>query len=151
MTMAKIFFFAVSFALLTSSKASGAETPKVVYYVQLIHGDDGEKPPVPEAKQIGDKLSQRIRPVFKWRSYWEINRQAVELEPGQKARVRVSSQREVEIDLTRPGKRTVRTYDAGKVVSCSIQPIGECMTITGGDRDGGSAWFIIVRRDKPAN
>jgi hypothetical protein len=28
-------------------------------------------------------------------------------------------------------------------------PAGDAMTLIGGDRDQKSAWFIVVRRDKP--
>ncbi|MEO8429506.1 MAG: hypothetical protein ABI651_20625 [Verrucomicrobiota bacterium] len=80
-----------------------------------------------------------------------MNRQKVELAPGQEAMVRLSNVREVEINVTRPGKRTVTAYQRGKPISRSIRSIGEQMTITGGEHDSTSVWFVIVRRDNPAN
>ena len=130
--------------------ARGAETEKVSYYVQLVRGNHGEKP-VAGAKPIGAKVSKRLRPVFKWENYWEMNRQKLELPRGRKAKVRLSKDREVEIDLTQPGKRIVIAYQAGKAVSRTTRPIGGGMTIAGGDRDGASVWFVVVRRDEPAN
>jgi hypothetical protein len=34
-------------------------------------------------------------------------------------------------------------------VDRTINAAGEAMTIIGGNRDGKSVWFIVVRRDKP--
>ena len=132
-------------------EARAAESEKLNYSVQLIRGSNGTKPPVLEAKPIGAKLSKKLRPVFNWQSYWEMNRQHVELARGQKAKVRLSKEREVEIDLTRRDKRTVTAYEGGRALSRITRPVGGGMTITGGDRDSKTVWFIVVRRDKPAN
>lgn len=127
----------------------GADTEKATYYVQLIRGSNEDEPPEPGSKRIGPKLSAALRPVFQWKSYWEVKRQQVALANGQKSTVRLSPQREVMIDLTDPAKRQVTVFEAGRPVSRAIRPSGEAMTIIGGDRDKGSAWFIVVRRDKP--
>ena len=68
---------------------------------------------------------------------------------GQKARVRLTKAREVVIDLTEAGKRRVTVFQDGKPVGSTTRPVGEAMTVTGGDHDPKSAWFITVRRDKP--
>ncbi|MEK7674364.1 MAG: hypothetical protein AAB676_00845 [Verrucomicrobiota bacterium] len=128
----------------------GADTERAIYYVQLIRGSHEDQPPQPGSKRIGPKLSAALRPVFQWKSYWEVNRQQVALANGQKSTVRLSPDREVKIDLTDPAKRQVTVYEAGRPVSRAIRPAGEAMTIIGGDRDKSSAWFIVVRRDKPS-
>jgi hypothetical protein len=129
----------------------GADGGKLTYYVQLIRGNNEKQAPEPGAQHIGPKLSQKLRPVFKWDSYWEIKRQKVEIEPGKKARLRLNHEREVEIDLTDSAKRTVITYQAGKPVYRTTRPLGKAMIITGGDRDTDSVWFIVVRRDPPSD
>ena len=146
----KVWLGPILLAVLALSAAPAADNAKVTYYVHLVRGSNGEKPPL-EAKPIGEKLSKRLRPVFNWQSYWEINRQRIELAQGQKAKVRLSKEREAEIDLMHPGKRIITAYEAGKPVSRITRPIGEGMTIMGGNRDSKSVWFIIVRRDNPAN
>ena len=128
----------------------GADTEKVTYYVQLIRGNNDDKPPVPQAKRIGPKLSKKLCPVFKWESYWEISRQQIELGRGQKAKVKLSREREVVIDLSDAAKRKVIVYSEGKEVSRISRPVGEGMTVVGGDRGHDSVWFIVVRRDKPS-
>jgi hypothetical protein len=61
----------------------------------------------------------------------------------------LSNGREVEIDLRRRGKRTVTAFQNGRLVDRTIVPAGEAMAVIGGDRDQKSAWFIVVRRDRP--
>src|SRR5688572_28732280 len=85
--------------------AFGADSEKLTYNVQLIRGDNETHVPEPDAHRVGPKLSQKLRPVFKWENYWEIKRQKVEINPGKKARIRLNKEREVEIDLTDPAKR----------------------------------------------
>jgi hypothetical protein len=131
--------------------AAGAEADKVTFYVQLIHGSNEAKPPVSGAKRVGPKLAETFRPVFNWTNYWEVSRQQVALARGEKTRIQLSKEREVEIDLRNPAKRKVTAYHAGQAVSRLTRPVDEAMTIIGGDRDTNSVWFIVVRRDKPTS
>ncbi len=142
----------LALAPLPGATAAGVEKlEKVTYYVQLIRGCNDAKPPVPGSTSIGPKLSAHLRPVFAWTNYGEIARKEVQLTAGQKARVRLSKEREVEIDLTTKGKRIVGAFSRGELVSRTTRPIGQRMTVIGGDRDKETAWFIIVRREKPSN
>ena len=143
--------YLVLLAVVGLNAASAAEAEKTTFYVQLIRGNNDEKPPVADAKRIGPKLSKQLQPVFAWKSYWQVNRLEVPLASGQKTKVQLSKEREVEIDLTHPDKRTVIIYAQGKEVSRITRPVGEAMSIGGGDRDGKSGWFIVVRRDKPSD
>jgi hypothetical protein len=87
--------------------------------------------------------------VFKCKGYWEMSRQQVALVPGRAARVQLGNGREVEIDLRNPKERRVAAFQNGQLVDRTINAAGEAMTIIGGNRDGKSVWFIVVRRDKP--
>src|SRR5208283_4625895 len=87
----------------TASAGQGATT----FYVQLIHGTETTRPPLPGCKQVGPRLVGTFQPVFKWKGYWEMNRQQVALVPGQTARVQLGNGREVEIDLRDPNQRKV--------------------------------------------
>jgi hypothetical protein len=143
----------MALAALCGFGAMGAdEAEKVTFYVQLIRGSDAEERPTPECKPVGPKLSAKLRPVFHWKHYWEINRQQVALAHGGKARVRLSKERDVEIDLGDPAKRKVTAFKDGKPVARATRSAGDAMTVIGGERDGdtNTAWFIIVRRDKPS-
>lgn len=135
---------------MTAPLLEAADTRKAVHYVQLIRGDDEDKPPVPEAKVVGARLSTKLRPLFRWKSYWEIQHQKIELAPGEKTKVRLNRDREVEVDLTETGKRIVTVSQSGKQLSRCIRGSGEAMTIIGGERDARSVWFIVVRVDQPS-
>ena len=126
-----------------------AEEAPITYYVQLLRGGNTDVPPVAGSKSIGSKLSKALRPVFSWTNYWEISRRQVRLSPGKKTKVRLSSMREVEINLTDPGIRQVTAFQDGKSLIKASQPTGDTMTIFGGEHEKGGIWFVVVRRDKP--
>ena len=119
------------------------------YYIQLIRGTESDQPPAPGCHRVGAKLAERFNHVFKWSNYWEMCHRQIDLAPGGKARVALGNGREAEIDLGLKGKRKVRAFLDGKPVDCITGPVGEHMTLIGGDRDHKSVWFIVVRRDKP--
>ena len=128
-----------------------AEDGAATFYVQLIRGTDTDQPPVPGSKCVGPKLAETFRPVFKCRGFWEINRQQVAVSPGKAKRVQLGNGREAEIDLRNPKQRRVAAFQNGQLVERTVSPTGEAMTIIGGNHDGRSMWFIIVRRDKPGD
>ena len=128
--------------------AAAGETP-LIYYVQLIRCTDQEAPPQPGSRRVGPKLAQKFQCVFRCKSYWEISQEKLEVPANRVARAHLSNGRDVEIDLTQPGKRRVATFYKGHLIECTIEPLGENMTLIGGDRDQTSHWFIVVRRDKP--
>jgi hypothetical protein len=134
---------------LLASDVFGGDSATNTFYVQLIRGTDTAQPPQPGAHRAGPKLTKTFEPVFKWKYYWELNVLETSLRPGEKARVRLSPEREVEIDLTQPKERRVTAFQDGKVADRMISPVGESRTIIGGSREPKSAWFIVVRRDKP--
>jgi hypothetical protein len=134
---------------LAFAEAAKAEGGPVTYYVQLVRGSDSDQAPQAMSNQVGNKLAKRFHGVFKWKYYWEICQRQVEVLPGRILKVPLCNGRDVEIDLTKQEKRAVTAYQDHKLVDQTIQPVGEAMTLIGGDRDQKSAWFIVVRRDKP--
>lgn len=129
-------------------QASETRAGPTTYYVQLIRGVDSDQSPMPGCKRIGPALAKKFHAVFKWKHYWEVASRRVEVAPGNSARVRLNTEREVEINLTDPKTRTVAAYHKGTVMERTICPRGQAMTFIGGD-ERNSAWFIVVRRDKP--
>src|SRR5512146_2657993 len=84
------------------------------FYLQLDRGSDTEKPPQPGCHHAGPRLAATFQTVFKWKSYWEISLRETKLEPGHKTRVRLSPEREVEIDLGRPQERKITAFRNGR-------------------------------------
>ena len=136
----------VAFAVVGATRA---QERAVTYYVQLIRSSDSDQPPQAESRRVGTKLAGTFCGVLRWKNYWEICQRKAEVVPGRATMVWLSNGREVEIDLRRRGKRTVTAFQNGRLVDRTIVPAGEAMTLIGGDRDQKSAWFIVVRRDKP--
>src|ERR1019366_635533 len=103
------------------------------------------------ARPIGPKLSERLHSVFKWKRYWELNRDSVVVRPGQKVRTRLSPEREVEIELVGSRRMSARIYVNGKLTRSRTQPAEGAFYVAGGDKGEAQSWFIVVRRDRPLN
>lgn len=121
----------------------------VHFCVQLVRATDSTEPPQAGSRPVDPKLAKTFRAALRWKHYWEISQRRLDLSPGRTANVRLSQERAVEIDLTRPGKRIATSFQNGKPVDRMTVPTGEGFTLMGGDRDRSSAWFIVVRRDHP--
>ena len=128
---------------------AGAQTTR--YDVQLIRGTNTEQPPVPRTKSAERKVAETFHGVFNCKAYWEMNRQQVTIPAGQMARVQLGNGREAVIDLRSPDARKVAAFQSGRLVDRTVIPRGEGTTIIGGKREDKGVWFIVVRRDKPAN
>lgn len=123
---------------------------KMIFYVQLVRGNDNPNPPAEGGKAIGPKQANEFRRVFKWKQFWEMSCTQAQVNPGEKVKIKLSPEREVEIDLTVPGKRSVTAFSKGQAVSKMTDRTDARMTLIGSERDAQSAWFIAVRLDKPA-
>ena len=122
----------------------------VPFYAQLIRGTDLEKPGQSSWRPVGPKLSKQFGPKFRWKHYWEINRQAVSVIPGKPTRIRLSDDREIEIELREGTDYEIRLFNAGKLARCSRQKLQSRMSIMGGGLEATESWFIVVRRDPPS-
>lgn len=141
----------LGFLALSGAWASAAEAAPKTYYVQLVRGTDADQKPPEATKAIEGQLAGHFHKVFRWKHYWELGSQQVVVNPGEMRRVRFANGREVQIDLSEPKLRTVAAFENGKLVSRTHAPRGETMTLMGGDREAGTSWFIVVRRDKPGS
>jgi hypothetical protein len=146
----KAMAFAVAALLVGAHVAAGASPEGTTFYLQLIQGTDADTPPVTGATLVGDALGHRLE-MFRWKNYWEVKRQTVQLKTGAKIRRPMTHRRDVEIALMTPTDMTVCIYTDGKLTRKRAQPIETSFYIAGGDNDEAQSWFIVVRRDKPGN
>ena len=137
-------------ALLWFTAIGLAGDPSLVFYVQLVRGSDQDSLQQASWKPLGPKLSEQLCPKFRWKNYWEVNRKTLNVQPGQPVRVRLSQEREIEIELRTAEESEIRLFTAGKLVRRSRQPTHSRMTIMGGGGDKAECWFVVVRRDKPS-
>jgi hypothetical protein len=147
----KPFVFTVAALLAGAHPTASASAEGITVYVQLIQGTDADTPPSTGATLVGDALSRRLQ-MFRWKNYWELKRQTVQLTTGAKIRRHVTRQHDVEISLPTPTDMTVSIYLDGKLTRKRVQPVETAFYIAGGDNDEQTqSWFIVVRRDKPPN
>jgi hypothetical protein len=146
----KPIFCAVVALLAGARLAVAAPAADVTFYVQLVRGTDADTPPAAGATLVGDALSHRLQ-MFRWKNYWEIKRQTVQVSTGAKIRRHLTRKRDVEIALTTPTDMTVSIYLDGKLTRKRAQPVNTAFYIAGGDNEEAQSWFIVVRRDKPQN
>jgi hypothetical protein len=121
----------------------------VTYYAQLIRASDREKPQEVNWKPLGPKLTKQLCPKFRWKNYWEVSRQKLKVQPGNKARVRLNAEREIEVELSGKGESEIRLFAGGKLVQKSRQSLQSHMSIMGGTRENDESWFVVIRSDKP--
>jgi len=143
--------FAVLFAAFILNGTPPAEHQSNTFYIQLVRGNNDDAPPEPGSRPVGMKVARHLHSALNWKNYWELDRRQVAVCSGKTTRVCLSKEREVEIDLSNGNRRKVTAFENGKVVQRILRPLGEGMTLIGGERDPSSAWFIVVRRDRPAD
>jgi len=134
--------------LLLRSVCWGAEKP-LVFYAQLIRGTDQDAPEAATWKPLGPKLSRHLCPKFRWKNYWEVSRESLQVKPGSASRVKLNPDREVEIELHGAQDSEIRLYHKGVLIHRSRQSLNSPMSIMGGARENDESWFVVVRRDKP--
>ena len=131
------------------ARVETSTAPRVTFYLQLIRGNDESTPPALGAKLIGPKLSEKLFPVFKWKNYWEIKRDSVDLDVGKSVRKKLSPEREVEVELLKSQELAVRVIRNGKAAREIRQKSASAFCILGGDKEEVQSWFIVVRHDNP--
>jgi hypothetical protein len=147
--MAQLGILFVGLAILAwgAPPAGAAQPPrKVCYTVQLVRATDVGSVPSAGARALTVKEAKPLRPLFKWKHYWEVSRRDLVVEEGKIGTIQLNPQRAVKIDLSQAGKRVVTAMEGGRQVSTVIRPSGEAVTIMGGSRDTQSSWFVLVTR-----
>lgn len=129
---------------------AGPENASVKFWIQLVNGSQAA-PAVQPAhwKPIGSDLNKRLSNVFRWRQYYEVARQEIQVEPGKIAKARLADAREVAITFKSPTELEVRLYRDGRLIRKSQRTLHHRMTIMGDDGNDREAWFVVVRRDQP--
>ncbi|HUD46516.1 MAG TPA: hypothetical protein VMR33_06785 [Candidatus Baltobacteraceae bacterium] len=146
----KLIVFAVVALLAGAHMAAGASAESITFYLQLVQGTDADTAPAAGATLVGGALGHRLE-MFRWKNYWEVKRQTVQLKTGAKSRRHMTRQRDIEIALPTPTDMTICIYLDGRLTRKRVQPVNTAFYIAGGDNDGAHSWFIVVRRDKPEN
>jgi hypothetical protein len=129
-----------------------AEDRAASFSAQLIRGSDQPKPHEPTWRPVEPKLLAQLHPIFRWKHYWEVTSAKVSVLPGKSKRVRLSHQRDIEIELLNSKEAEVRLYVEGKLTRKCRQRLDlrKDKWIMGGTRDNDESWFIVVTPEQRA-
>jgi hypothetical protein len=136
------FFLVLLLVLLPAAQIRATE---LKLEAKLIWGTDGESSPDPTQKRVDEATATKLRKVFKWKNYFEINRQTATIPSRSTRQITMSKKCTIEItEMPGPAVEVTLIGD-GKPVNKTTRHLakGEWFTIGGEDKNG-SAWFVIV-------
>src|SRR5262245_56218749 len=82
-------------AFCASSVLARGGTSDLKLQAQLVWGTNNEKPDDPKLKEVDATVAEKLRKVFKWKNYFEVNRQHVNVVAGSAKRVKMSDDCEI--------------------------------------------------------
>lgn len=137
----------LSLASLIAAARSGlaADPAETRLAAELIWGTNGDKPAGKELKPISADLDKRLRRIFKWKSYFIIERKEFGLADGKPAKVEMSRECRIEVARTNADEFEIQLFGKGQLVVKKRQRIvaGETVVL-GGDDKNDDAWFVVV-------
>ena len=135
--------------LLAGGLAMGAEPGALSLQAQLVWGTDGAKPNDPKLRDLDPALKKKLAGVFKWKDYYEVDRQMITVPMSSKKRVRMSPKCDVEVDNLGDSMVEVKLFGEGKLVVKKKQALKpeELLVLAGDDKDN-TAWFVVLSRPK---
>jgi hypothetical protein len=140
-------------ALMTCLFAGFASAADRQLEARLIWGTNDDKSPNPAHKRLEGDLARKLQELpFKWKSYFEVNRQTFAINDKEYKKVVMSDKCFIEVKDKGDSKVTVKLYGQGKMTQRVDKPLPKDETLTiGGDDKHDTAWFITVRPiDAPA-
>ncbi|MCC6235485.1 MAG: hypothetical protein IT580_22805 [Verrucomicrobiales bacterium] len=137
---------------LAARGAVGAEPEGTRLAAQLLWGTNGEKPAGKELKPVEGELDRRLRRVFKWKSYFEIERKAFATPVGKPTKVDMSKECRLEVLNVSGDEFEIQLFGKGVLVVKKRQRIvaGETVVL-GGDDKNDNAWFVVLGMAKPGD
>ncbi len=129
--------------------SQGTAAGETLFQVQLIWGTDGEKPKDKPLKEVDPKFQEKLRGVFKWKNYYEVNRQPLTLGKSAAQKLKLSDKCEIQVQDLGNSRIEVGLFGEGKPVVRKAQAVapGE-MIVLAGDSKNDTAWFVVLVRSK---
>ncbi|MDB6067554.1 MAG: hypothetical protein JWR26_3762 [Pedosphaera sp.] len=121
---------------------------------QLIWGTNDPQSPDPKHKPIDAVMAKKLdKSPYKWKNYFEVNRQVVEIAPGEtKKNIKMSDRCTVDIKNLGDdhGRVEVTLHGDGKVVSRHVEPLPDNWPlILAGDAKNDTAWLVSIKKLEP--
>ena len=128
-----------------SSFLARSGTADLNLQAQLVWGTNKEKPDDPKLKEVDRSVAEKLRKVFKWKNYFEVNRQQFTVPVGSSKRIKMSDDCEIEVQNLGNSSIEVKLYGKGKLAVRKTQKISpsELLVLAGDDKDD-TAWFVVL-------
>jgi len=128
-----------------SSFLARSGTADLNLQAQLVWGTNKEKPDDPKLKEVDSSVAEKLRKVFKWKNYFEVNRQHFTVPVGSPKSVKMSDDCRIEVQNFGNASIEVKLYGKGKLAVRKTQKISpsELLVLAGDDKDD-TAWFVVL-------
>lgn len=140
---------ALGLLLVASRTTHSAETGGTRLTAQLLWGTNGDKPAGQDLKAVAKDLEQRLRRIFKWQKYFEIERKDFVASRAKPAILDLSKECRLEVTTLGGEEFEIQLFGKGVLVVKKRQRIvtGETVVL-GGDDKNDNAWFVVVSLTK---
>jgi hypothetical protein len=145
LSLAAMLFVAIV-AVSVPVRAEDKPATEQKYTAMLIWGTDAPKPNDPNLKDVDPKLIEKFRKIFKWKDYYEIKRQDIDLKMGQPQDVALSDKCAIKLNLTEKEGMAYELLGEGKSVYKGNQsmPLKDILILAGDDKNA-TAWFVVLK------
>lgn len=133
-------------ALVAATRSSGAaDAPEARLAAQLVWGTNEDKPADRELKPITEDLDKRLRRIFKWRNYFQVERKEFGVATTKPAKMEMSKECRIEVARLSGEEFEIQLFGKGQLLVKKRQRIvpGEAVVL-GGDDKNDNAWFVVV-------
>ena len=116
--------------------------------VQLVWGTDTVQS---KHKPIDEATARGLRKSFRWKNYYEVNRQSVNVSvSGTKIHAKMSDHCALDLQHLADGNLEVKLFGDGKLVSTHREKMSTgWKTVLAGDAQNDTAWLVIIKKVEP--
>ena len=111
----------------------------------LIWGTDMADQTDPKIKKVDAKMAEKLCGIFKWKHYFEVERQQASLVENATKRLKMSDKCEVEVLNQGKSGFEAKLFGEGKLCRTykGVIPVGEHLVLAG-DEKNLTAWFVVI-------
>ena len=112
---------------------------------RLVWGTDNEKPNDPKLKELDNSIKEKLKGVFKWKYYFEVNHSKLAVSQEAPKTQVMSPKCSIEVQNLGDSVIEVKLFGEGKMVLKKRQPIkvGQPVVLAG-DEKNNTAWFVVL-------
>ncbi len=126
--------------------ATPAKAANLKLSIHLVWGSNEEKLPNSNYKKLNEEMANKLKKIFKWKYYFEISKQTVDVPTRSTKKFNVSKKCDIEITEMEGPRVEVKLYGEGKLINRTVKSLtkDELFTIAGDDKNE-TAWFVIIK------